>query len=361
MDTQLTETQSLLRDAMRDYLQKEVSFDRIRELERSGGYDRDLWAYLQQSGYLGLPFPASFGGDDGELTDLAVLLEELTRRAVVIPLMETMACALAVQRNGDAAIAKEIIAGITGGTMTLAPALLEGSEDPGDVQVAVSGGKVSGVKKYVDYGQHVSHHLVAAREGGALGLYLVDANSPAVTAQPHRTMARTPQATIRYDGAEARRAGGEDAVTALRRLGRAFASVQCLGNAQQALDMAVEYTSMRVQFGRPIGTFQAVQHHVANMATMVQATRFLAYEAVWAIQEGTVTDRQLAVAKAQASRTATEVPMQSHQLHAGIGITEEYDLHFFSRRGKDRSIAWGSYTECIGAVADSLEEREQWQ
>lgn len=354
MDTQLTETQSLLRDAMRDYLQKEVSFDRIRELERSGGYDRDLWAYLQQSGYLGLPFPASFGGDDGELTDLAVLLEELTRRAVVIPLMETMACALAVQRNGDAAIAREIIAGITGGTMTLAPALLEGSEDPGDVQVAVSGGKISGVKKYVDYGQHVSHHLVAAREGGALGLYLVDANSPAVTAQPHRTMARTPQATIRYDGAEARKAGGEDAVTALRRLGRAFASVQCLGNAQQALDMAVEYTSMRVQFGRPIGTFQAIGHMIADMATEVEAARALTAQAAAKVAAGRDALREISMAKLFASETFAKAANTGMQVLGAYGYSMEFDMQRWFRDSRAATIAAGTSQMQRNLIANLL-------
>ncbi|MCC6382751.1 MAG: hypothetical protein IT304_09585, partial [Dehalococcoidia bacterium] len=96
------------------------------------------------------------------------------------------------------------------------------------------------------------------------------------------------------------------------------------------------------------------------MATMVEESRFLVYEAVWAIDQGTVTANQLAVAKAQASRTATEVPMQAHQLHGGIGITEEYDLHFFSRHGKERAVAWGTYEECLGYLADTIEEDEGW-
>jgi 3-oxocholest-4-en-26-oyl-CoA dehydrogenase beta subunit len=143
-------------------------------------------------------------------------------------------------------------------------------------------------------------------------------------------------------------------------LARALAAIQCLGSAQQALDMTVEYVAMRVQFGRPIATFQAVQHHCADMATLVEATRFLAYEAVWAIDNDMASEKQVAIAKACASRTATQVPMQAHQLHGGIGFIEEYDLYFFSLRGKQHALSWGSSEECLRVVAETIEEAEDW-
>jgi alkylation response protein AidB-like acyl-CoA dehydrogenase len=360
MDIALSETQSLLRDAIRDYLEKEVPFDRVRQLERDGGYDRELWQYLQSAGFLGLPFPENLGGDAGELSDLAVLLEELTRRASVIPFMETMISALAVQRHGEQAVAAEIVKGVIAGSMTISPAILEANDRFDDFSLAVAGGKITGDKYFVDYGHVVTHHLVAAKEGGKIALYLVDANSADVSAKPLRNIGRTPQANISYKGAAARKAGGEEAFRFLVRAGRTLAAIQCVGNSQQALDMTVEYVSMRVQFGRPIGTFQAVQHHCANMATMVLSSRFLAYEAVWHLDHGNATDKAIAIAKAQASRTATEVPMMAHQLYGGIGFTEEYDLHFFSRHGKERSISWGTTEECLREVAGSIEEAEAW-
>lgn len=360
MDVALSETQSLLRDSIRDYLSKELPFDRVRQLEREGGYDRELWNYLQSAGYLALPFPESLGGDAGELTDLAVLLEELTRRAAIIPFMETMVATLAVVRHGDPAIAEELTHGVIAGRILLAPAILEASDRYDDIAIEVIDGSISGEKRFVDYGQVVAHHMVVARENGQLGLYLVDADEPAVTMRPLINLAHTPQADVTYQGARARKAGGEDAVRFLRQAAQALTSIQCLGNAQQALDMTIEYVSMRVQFGRPIGSFQAVQHHCANMATMVEATRFLAYEATWAVDRGTATEKQLAVAKAQASRTATETPMQAHHLHGGIGITDEYGLHFFSRHGKERALAWGTNEECLRLLADTIEEDEPW-
>lgn len=360
METTLTETQSLLRDAIRDYLQKEVSFDRIRQLERDGGYDNDLWQYLATAGFLGLPFPEDLGGGGGELTDLAVLLEELTRRATVTPFMETMASAVTVQRFADAGLAAEVVSGVASGTVTIAPAILEGDDIFGSVALGVSAGTLSGTKRFVDYGQAVTHHLVAANENGAGGLYLVDANSPRVTALPLRNIGRTPQANITYDHAPVRRVAGEDGALFLIQVATALASIQCLGNAQQALDMTVEYVSMRVQFGRPIGTFQAVQHHCANMATAVLGARFLAYEAIWKLDRGLATVRTTSIAKAWASKTATDVPMMAHQLYGGIGFTEEYDLHFFSRHGKERAIAWGTSEEHYRSLGSTIEEVEKW-
>ena len=363
MDTALTETQRMLQDSIRSYLRNEIPFNRIRDLEAGGGWDTDLWRYLQSAGFLALPFPEAMGGaagDEGALTDLAVLLEELTRRAVVIPFLETMAGGLAIVRHGDATVAAEIIGGIIKGTITLAPAILEASDDYEDVQLRVGSGRITGTKRSVDYAQHVTHHLVAARDDAGLGLFLVDANAAEVTVRPVKNMGRTPQAHVDYKGAAVRKAGGEEAYRFLMLIGRALTSIECLANAQQALDATVEYVSMRVQFGRPIGTFQAVQHHTANMATMVLSTRFLAYEALWKLDRGEATERTVAAAKAWAARTATEVPMMAHQLHGGIGFTEEYDLHFFSRRGKQRAVAWGTADECLAVLANSIEESERW-
>lgn len=361
MDLALTETQRLLRDTIRDYLTREVPFNRIRDVERSGSYDADLWQALQQLGILGLPFPEVVGGSGGSLTDLAVLIEELARKAALIPIAETMAAAVTIQKFADGALARDIIPRVVAGQAIVVPAVLDANDKFDDIRMEVTAdGKLTGEKYFVDYGQNATHYLVAANKNYEVGLYLVEAGSPRVQAQPLYNIGRIPQAVVRFDAVNAVPVSGSEGYGYLLRLARALAAIQCLGSAQQALDMTVEYTSMRVQFGRPIGTFQAVQHHCANMAILVEATRFLAYEAVWAIDNGTATDEQVAIAKACASRAATEVPMQAHQLHGGIGIVEEYDLHFFSLRGKQHALSWGSSEECLATVANSVEEAQAW-
>lgn len=359
MDVTLSETQTLIRDSIREYLEKEVPFARIREVERSGGVDRDLWQGLASLGWLGLPFPEALGGQGGELTDTGVLIEELQRRAVLIPIAETFAAAIAIQRFGDAALAREVAEGVSSGAMSISPAILEAGDSLDQVEMRVADGTVSGEKYFVDYGANTTHHLVAARDAAGLGLFLV-ANGPGVTAAPLVNIGRVPQANVSYSRVPARRVCGEDGLRFLVQLARTYAAVQCLACSQQALDMTVEYVSMRVQFGRPIGTFQAVQHHCANMATATLAARFLVYEALWKLDRGLATDTQIAVAKTHASRTATEVPMLAHQLHGGMGFVTEYDLHFFSLRGKQAALAWGTAEECLAEVAATIEEPDEW-
>ncbi len=360
MDTTLSETQRLLRDSLRDYLANEVPFDRIRELEREGGSDRALWDYLQGAGFLALPFAEAHGGEGGELTDTAVVLEELTRRACIIPFLETTASALTIERHAGESLADEVVRGVIGGTITIAPAL-QGATPANGASPRVEGGALTGERRFVDYGADVTHHLVEATGDGEPALYLVDARGEGVATESLSTIARTPVAHCTYRGAPARRAGGAEALRFLRNAGRALCAVQCVGNAQQALDMTVEYVGMRVQFGRPIGSFQAVQHHCANMATQTLGARFLTYQAVWRLDQGLASDRQVAKAKALASRAATEVTMQAHILFGGIGYTEEYDLHFFSRHGKERALAWGSADECLRLAADTIDEVRPWQ
>jgi alkylation response protein AidB-like acyl-CoA dehydrogenase len=359
MDIALSETQKLIRDSVSDYLRQKVSFDRIRRLESNGGYDQELWHYLQESGFLALPFGAKFGGS-ASLVDLGILVEQLTRRAVVVPFVETLTSAICIERFADRALAEEVVSGVIEGRLRLSPALLERDDRYDHPSICFDGGVISGEKFFVDYGQVATHHLVSVVEGEHPALVLVDADSTQISYRALHNISRLPQANVTYERVPARKVGGPEALAFLFRLNQALCAVQCLGNAQEALDMTVAYVAMRVQFGRPIGTFQAVQHHCANMATMVEACRFLAFEALWWLAEDKSDDRQLAVAKNWAAKTVTEVTMLAHQLHGGIGVTEEYDLHFFTRRGKDRAIAWGSADETLRHLARTIEEPNRW-
>ena len=359
MDLTLTETQQLIRSSMTEYLEREVPFSRVREVEAGSGFDDRLWQALAEQGWLGLPFPEAVGGSGGSLTDLAVLIEALTRRAVLIPILEAMAAAVTMQRYGDGT--RELIARVIAGEMIPVPAILERSGKlDGGIAAEVRGGRLHGEKRFVDYAQQATQHLVAARDGGQIGLFLVDARDPGVVYSPLRTIGRVPGCNVAYNSVAATRIAGREAYEFLARLGRALAAIQCLACAQQALDMTVEYTGFRVQFGRPIGSFQAVQHHCADMATQVTACRYLTYEAVWSLDHGFATDNQLAVVKVVASNAATYVTMQAHQLHGGIGFIEEYDLYFSSLRGKQAALSWGSAEECLSAIGESIEEAEEW-
>lgn len=361
MNLELTETQILLRDTVRGYLEREVDFDRIRELERSGSWDRALWKEFVEQGWLGLPYSDARGGGGGSLVDVGILIEELARRAAIVPILEVIVAGIALERFAPSSVADSVLGALLAGDAIPVPA------DPGSARPRDTGatlelrdGLLSGERRFVDYGQFATHHLVSIDDAGTASLLLVDASAPGITTEPLRSIGRTPLCHVHYDRVEARYVGGEDAAQQLVRLGRALAAIQCVGSMQQALDMTVAYARVREQFGKPIGSFQAVRHHCANMAIQVARSRLLAYEALDALDRGTASDALVAAAKASASRSVPEVTMLAHQIHGGNGVIEDNDLYFFTLRGKERSLAWGGVDECLAVMAETVSDESDW-
>jgi alkylation response protein AidB-like acyl-CoA dehydrogenase len=359
VDLDPNETQALLQETVRGFLEREVPFDRVRALEREGGFDEALWDAIVAQGWLALPFAESLGGGGGSLVDTGLLVEALARRAAIVPILEVVAAGLALQRSGGdegSALARAALAG----RARPVPAIFEAGDRSDAIALAFEGGRLEGEKAFVDYGRFATHHVVAARAGGEPALCLVEAGAPGVRCEPLRSIGRTPVCAVRYAGAPARRIAGAEALAALVRTGRALAAVQCVASMEQALEATVRYARVREQFGRPIASFQAVRHHCANMAIRVASSRLLAFEALSALDAGSASDAQVALAKASASRAAPEVLMLAHQIHGGNGVIEENDLYFFTLRGKERSLAWGSAEECLAIAAAAVAEPIDW-
>lgn len=356
MDLDLSDTQQLLQETLRGYLDKELPFDRVRAVEREGRWDEVLWREVCAQGWLSQPFAEAHGGGGGSLVDAGILVEEFARRAALVPVVEALAAGRALERHA----AGEGLAPLLSAASLVVPALFESSDANAPVALEVRGGRLDGEKAFVDYGQFATQHLVAARDGGEPALFLVERADGAVSCRPLRSIGRTPLCRVRYQAAPARRVAGPAAVAELLRTGRALAAVQCVGSMQQALDMTVAYAKVREQFGRPIGSFQAVRHHCANMAMRVASSRLLAFEALSALDAGRAGDAQVAFAKASASRAAPEVTMLAHQIHGGNGMIEENDLYFFTLRAKEHSLAWGSAEECLAVAARSVDSPTEW-
>ncbi len=360
MNLELTETQSQIRNTLRELIEKEVPFARVRELEASGRSDEILWRRLVEQGWLGTPFASELGGGDGGLVEAGLLVEEVMRRAAIVPVAEVLACALAVLRSAPGERANALARDVIAGEVRPVPALLEASDRFGDVEAVVTAeGRLTGEKLFVDYAEFATHHLVAAREANEIGLFLV-ARGAGVECEPLRAIGRTPQSRVRYQSAPAERLTRAQGLSELVQISRALAAVQIVSCMQRSLEMTVAYTSVREQFGQAIGSFQAVQHHAANMATWVTSARFLAYEALFDLEQGTASEEQVAIAKAAASEKAPEVLMLGHQLHGGQGFIEENDLYFFTLRGRDRCLAWGGHEECLELVSRTVERKQDW-
>jgi alkylation response protein AidB-like acyl-CoA dehydrogenase len=323
--------------------------------------DRILWKCVCEQGWLGLPFAEDLGGGGGSLVDVGLLVEEFARRAAIVPVLEVVVVGRILERFAEPARARELLGELLSGGVVAVPALLEVTDRFDRIELELGAdGTLSGEKTFVDYGQFASHHLVAGRVDGDLALFWVDAAHAGVSLEPLRSIGRTPQARVRYTAVPAERLAGADAAAELIRLGRVLAAVQCLGSMQQALNMTVEYAKVREQFGKAIGSFQAVRHHCANMASRVESTRVLAYEALSALDRCEPADEAVAAAKASASRAAPEVLMLAHQIFGGNGVIEENDLYFFTLRGKERSLAWGSVDECLDVLASRVDGAVEW-
>jgi alkylation response protein AidB-like acyl-CoA dehydrogenase len=361
MNLDLDETRTLLRDTVRGYLEQEVTFERVRSLEREQGWDEALWQALCRQGWLGLPFGEEHGGGGGSLVDAGLLVEEFARRAVIVPLLEVLVAGRALERHAAGGRAGDLVEALLAGDALPVAAIAEAGDGFEAIALEVDGrGRLRGEKAFVDYGQIATHHLVAARAEGEVALLLVESAGPQVSCRSSSSIGRTPLCAVRYEDAPAERVAGGEAFSMLVREGRALAAVQCVGSMAQALDMTVRYACVREQFGKPIGSFQAVRHHCANMAIRLASARLLAFEALSALDAGRGSDAQVALAKASASRAVPEVTMLAHQIHGGNGMIEENDLYFFTLRGKESSLAWGSAEECLAVVAQEVDSPKDW-
>ncbi|MEZ4356351.1 MAG: acyl-CoA dehydrogenase family protein [Myxococcota bacterium] len=360
MNPDFTETQGLLQHSIRQYVEAEVGFAHIRELEEKRQPDQKLWAGMVAQGWLGIPLPEAVGGGDAGLVEAGILVHELARRAAIVPAAEVLTSAVLLSRHatGDES---DLLKAIVDGRAIVVPALLEADDDFGSTRAAVDReGSLSGEKHYVDYADFATHHLVSAVGPEGPGLYVVDRRDAGVSLEPLRCTGRTPQSIVRYAGASARRVADEAAIATLVDLGRTLVSAQILGCMEIALEQTVAYTNVRVQFGQPLAAFQAVQHHAANMAMSVESARFMVYEALDALENGRSNAHDVAIVKAFVSRAVPEVTMLAHQLHGGQGLIEENDLYFFTVRGKDRALSWGSAEECLDRIAEEIESAPRW-
>ena len=355
MDFRLTEFQQLLKDNAEDFLEREVPATRIREIEEAGEPDAALWKQMVDLGWTGLPIAEEYGGQGGNLADTGILIEEMCRAAMLTPFVNTVIAAAVVQKFGSDDLKKDLLPRIAEGAAAASAVAEESGDIWAETTTTHSGGQVSGKKFFVEYPSASEVHLVTAVDGGTPGIAIVPANQAGISTEDLKSIGSTPQAVVAYNNASADAfISGQEAVDYMRVLGASLASLECYAHMQKSLDMACEYTPMRVQFGRPIGSFEAVQQRVADMGIQVEASKFLSRELLWNIDNDSYDPAQVPVVKAVTAKAVTDVTMWSHVLHGGIGYMQEYDLQFYTRRGKEAALRWGGLRESMTAISDAV-------
>lgn len=357
MDFDFNQDQYMFQESTRGFLEQNYSLDKVRAMLDGDGFDKTLWDRLAETGALSMLVPEEFGGLGLSFVDLALVLEEYGRALVPNPVAETLAVTDAIVRFGTPEQKAGLLPKIAEGGLKLVAALLETEAgfDPADIRTTVvpsaDGWTLSGRKIMVPQAQAADHIAVAVRfaETGALGIVLIEPGRAGVSLRQQQTLdlASRFHELVMSDVAITKGdiLGGTASDAAVSRLadaGATIAAVLMTGIASKVLDDAVAYAMQRTQFGKPIGSFQAIKHRCADMVVAIDASRSAAYYATWALSEDSA-DRAKAVsmAKAFCGDTSRFVCNEGVQLHGGIGFTWELGLHFYLRRAKVLEYSYG--------------------
>ena len=362
MDMGLTEIQQMLKTSTQEFLSRECPTTLVREMEEDErGYPDELWRQMASLGWAGIPFPEVYGGTGGDFLDLAVVLEEMGRSLAPSPYFATVILGgLTVLDAGSDAQKDDLLSRVCDGSglMTLAVTEASATYDAWGIETTAtaegSGYALNGTKLFVPDAHVADVTIVAARTraGGdahdGITLFLVPARMDGLEVAPINTIGseRQFEVTLRNVRLPASAVLGEvngGWPILERALQRAIAGqcIMMLGGATAVLDMTVEYVKQRTQFGRPVGSFQAVQHHCAQMATDVEGCRGVAYQAAWMLAEGLPAQREVSMAKAWVSQAYRRVCATAHQCHGAIGFTKEHDLQLYTRRAKVQELGYG--------------------
>jgi alkylation response protein AidB-like acyl-CoA dehydrogenase len=362
MDLSLTEEQELLQNSARDFLRQECPTTHVRAMEEDDtGYSPELWKQIAELGWTGLMFPEQYGGSGYSFIELCVLMEEFGRALLPSPFHSTvLTFGLPILFGGSAAQKQHSLPAIVEGKLLGTLALTEPSAsfEPSGISVRADSRNgtfvINGTKLFVLNAHTADSLLVAVRtrdSGGpenGISLLLVPGKAPGVEVTPLHTIASDRQCEVEFRHVEV----GADALVGKLNEGWPlikktldYATVakcaEMVGMAQVAFDMAVDYAKNRVQFGRPIGSFQAIKHKCSDMIIDVDGSRFITYRAAWCLAKGLDAAKEIAMAKAWTSDACRRVCAQAHQIHGGIGFTKEYDLQLYFRRAKQGEVLYG--------------------
>jgi alkylation response protein AidB-like acyl-CoA dehydrogenase len=351
-----SEEQEALRQAVSRFLAENWPMSEVRRLmETADGYDPAIWPQLSKGlGLAGLIVPEEYGGSGGSFADLMIVLEEMGRTLSGGPFFATAALASsAILAVGDDAAKRELLPAIAAGEAlaTLAFAEDRGGWQTGEIRAqAVAAGNhfmLNGDKTAVVDGAIADIVLVAARLGERLAIFVVRGGAEGLTRMPLATLDPTrKQARLEFRDTPAVLLAAPDnaegAVAKVLDLAAVALAAEQVGGAQQCLDMSVGYAWTRSQFGRPIGSFQAIKHKCADVFLAVESARSAAYYAGWIAAEDTGELPVVAsLAKSYCSEAFFLAAAENIQIHGGIGFTWEHDAHLFFKRAKAMEIWLG--------------------
>ncbi|MBI2887533.1 MAG: acyl-CoA/acyl-ACP dehydrogenase [Chloroflexi bacterium] len=361
MDLNLNEMQEMIKRTGREFFDKECPNIVVRQAEEDPrGYPPELWQKMAQQGWAGMILPSQYGGADASFLDLCVLYEEMGRAMAPGPFLDVALSEYLLLDLGSDAQKRQYLPQLGSGNLLMTVAYTEpsASYDPDAIHLTATrdGNEfiLNGAKLFVTNAHVADQLLVVARTREAINkedgltVFLVDPRSPGLTSTLLSTIASDRQSELVFDNVRvpAGNAVGpvDGAWPGVRRyLDRAkvLTCVASVGGAEKVLEMTVDYAKSRVQFGRPIGTFQAISHKCSDMAIDLDGMRFVVYHAAWRVSEDLAADQEIAVAKAWTSDAYRRITALGHQVHGGVGFMMEFDMQMYFRRAKAAEVAFG--------------------
>jgi alkylation response protein AidB-like acyl-CoA dehydrogenase len=359
MNFAFSEEQDELRRTVRAYLEQKSPESEVRRLmDTTEGYDPAVWSQMaNELGLQSLAIPEEFGGQGFGFVELGIVLEEMGRALLCAPFFSTAVLATqTLLHSGDDAAKKELLAGIASGETIATLAFTEpsGKWDESGITLEASkqgdGWSLSGTKMFVLDGHTANVIIVAGKTAEGTTLFLVDGDASGLTRTPLSTMDQTrKQAKLEFANTPAKLLGTEGAgwnvLSTVLDLASVALSAEGVGGAQKVLEMAVEYAKVRVQFGRPIGSFQAIKHKCADMLLEVESAKSAAYYGLWCASELNEELPSVAsLAKAYCSEAYFHAAAENIQIHGGIGFTWEHPAHLYFKRAKSSELLFGDPT-----------------
>jgi len=378
MDFTYTEEQRMMKDAARGFLEKACpNVEWYLEMDKDEkGYTDELWQGMAELGWMGIAFPEEYGGIGGDFLDLITLIEEMGYKAVPGPFFSTVVLGgFAILEAGTEAQKQEFLAKIAGGELVMTMALTEPATTKFNPFLIETKAKadgddyvVNGTKLFVADANVSDYMVVAARTAGdstdkdGITLLLVDSKSAGIDMTLLKTVAGDKQCEVVFKDVRVPQANilgevGNGAPIIEKTLQKASVgkAAEMLGGCQRVMEIAVAYTKERVQFGKPIGVFQAIQHHCANMKMGTEQSIYITYKAAWMIaNDMSEAGKFAAVAKSWVSDTYKKIALIGHQIFGGTGYIVEHEMPIYSRRAKAGEYAYGNPTFQRDQVAREL-------
>lgn len=359
MNFAFSEDQEALRKVVRDFLNAKSSEEAVRELmDTEDGYDAAVWSQMaEQMGLQGLVIPEEFGGSGYGFVELIVVLEEMGRRLLCAPYFSTVVLgAQSLMHSGDDSAKADYLPGIASGETIATLAFTEENGRWDESAVTATASKsgddwaISGTKMYVLDGHIANLIITAARTDAGISLFAVDGTADGLTRTALSTMDQTrKQAKLEFSNVTGRLigtdGGGWDVLSRVLDLAAVALAAEQVGGGQEVLESAVQYAKDRVQFGRPIGSFQAIKHKCADMLLEVESAKSAAYYAGWCASELNEELPSVAsLAKAYCSEAYFHAAAENIQIHGGIGFTWEHPAHLYFKRAKSSELLFGDPT-----------------